>query len=150
MNLTEIIKHEHVELLRGVESIREAGDLIGATEDRVWRGRVDEVLEFLQHRLIPHARSEEEHLYPNVGRLMGSADATRTMTRDHVEVAELTRQLERAMEEPDPRMLRRLLYGLYHIITLHFAKEEEIYLPLLRSIPDDLGADLLEALEAHL
>jgi iron-sulfur cluster repair protein YtfE (RIC family) len=150
MNLTETIKHEHLELLRGVESIREAGDLIGVTEDRVWKARVNEVLEFLQHQLIPHAKGEDDLLYPNVGRLMGSPDATRTMSRDHVEVMELTHQLERGMEEPDQRMIRRLLYGLYHIIRLHFAKEEEIYLPLLGSLDAERAEDLLATLEAHL
>ncbi|MGZ9262923.1 MAG: hypothetical protein ACXW6V_25945, partial [Candidatus Binatia bacterium] len=27
--------------------------------------------------------------------------------------------------------LRRVLYGLYSVVKLHFAKEEEIYLPIL-------------------
>jgi hypothetical protein len=34
----------------------------------------------------------------------------------------------------DPRQadaLRRILYGLYALVKVHFAKEEEIYLPLL-------------------
>jgi hypothetical protein len=29
------------------------------------------------------------------------------------------------------RELRRVLYGLYALVKVHFAKEEEIYLPLL-------------------
>jgi hypothetical protein len=37
-----------------------------------------------------------------------------------------------ASRDPDlQRELQRTLYGLYAIIRLHFAKEEEVYLPLL-------------------
>ena len=46
---------------------------------------------------------------------------------------------------PDPdrrRELQRILYGLYAIIGLHFAKEEELYLPLL-----DAGLGSAEAAE---
>lgn len=34
--------------------------------------------------------------------------------------------------------LRRILYGLYTLVKVHFAEEEEIYLPLLE---DRLGED---------
>jgi hypothetical protein len=46
---------------------------------------------------------------------------------------------------PDPdrrRELQRILYGLYAIIRLHFAKEEELYLPVL-----DAGLGSAEAAE---
>ena len=46
---------------------------------------------------------------------------------------------------PDPdrrRELQRILYGLYAIIRLHFAKEEELYLPLV-----DAGLGSVEAAE---
>jgi hypothetical protein len=38
--------------------------------------------------------------------------------------------------------LRRVLYGLYGIVKLHFAKEEEVYLPLLdtRLTPEEAQA----------
>jgi hemerythrin-like domain-containing protein len=69
------------------------------------------------------------------------------MTRDHVEVARLTADLQRVRDSmrgvPDAalqRELQRILYGLYAIIRLHFDKEEEVYLPLL-----DAGLALAEA-----
>jgi iron-sulfur cluster repair protein YtfE (RIC family) len=46
------------------------------------------------------------------------------------------------------RELRRILYGLYALVKLHFAKEEEIYLPLLdRRLSSEEGRDLFEAME---
>lgn len=41
-----------------------------------------------------------------------------------------------------------MLYGLYAVIRLHFAKEEEIYLPLLDAnlTPDD-AADMFTTMQ---
>jgi hypothetical protein len=44
--------------------------------------------------------------------------------------------------------LRRILYGLYAIIKLHLAKEEEIYLPILElRLLDSAVNDLAAAME---
>jgi iron-sulfur cluster repair protein YtfE (RIC family) len=39
-------------------------------------------------------------------------------------------------ETTDIARLQELLYGLHALITVHFEKEEEIYLPLLDARPD--------------
>jgi iron-sulfur cluster repair protein YtfE (RIC family) len=90
----------------------------------------------LQAHLIPHAQAEEAALYPVVARLMGAPNGTATMTRDHVEVGRLTDELgalRAAWDDSAANRIeaRRLLYGLYALLRVHFAKEEEIYLPLL-------------------
>jgi len=90
---------------------------------------------------MPHVDAEEEVLYPAVARALGSPRATASMSQDRVEIRHLTEQLRifRArMFQPDFAMvtaneLRRVLYGLYSIVKLHFAKEEEVYLPILDS-----------------
>jgi hypothetical protein len=73
---------------------------------------------------------------------MGASAATATMSRDHVEVDHLTHELGRlrdrlarssAMPNELARELRRVLYGLYALVKVHFAKEEEVYLPLLEA-----------------
>jgi iron-sulfur cluster repair protein YtfE (RIC family) len=61
------------------------------------------------------------------------------MSRDHVEVRRLTEQLGwlrshgPLFDLEQMRNLRRVLYGLHTLLKVHFAKEEEIYLPLLES-----------------
>jgi len=35
------------------------------------------------------------------------------------------------VSESQQQALRRVLYGLYAVVTVHFAKEEEVYLPIL-------------------
>jgi iron-sulfur cluster repair protein YtfE (RIC family) len=39
-------------------------------------------------------------------------------------------------DRADVARLQELLYGLHALITVHFEKEEEIYLPLLDARPD--------------
>lgn len=131
MAASDPIREEHRHLQDGIEMLRQAGDHIGVRPRPEVLKEVKGVLEFLHDHLIPHAQVEDETLYPVVGRLMGAPDATLTMSRDHLEVIHLAGQLARAAEEWDEPMLRRLLYGLYHVIHLHFAKEEEVYLPLV-------------------
>ena len=61
------------------------------------------------------------------------------MSREHLEIAHRIRMLGSLLEEippegPGPEDLgdfRRILYGLDAILRLHFAQEEETYLPLL-------------------
>jgi hypothetical protein len=88
---------------------------------------------------------------------MGASDATATMSRDHVEVGRLTEELTRLRDrlagnapgDADAAALRRLLYGLYALVRVHFAKEEEVYLPLLDArLNADEAHSMFEAMEA--
>ncbi len=107
--------------------------------------------------LIPHAEAEDQALYPVVEKLMGAPGVTATMSRDHAEVGRLTEELAAlrfrltvgSVGEVQAKALRRVLYGLYALVKVHFAKEEEIYLPLLdgRLTPGAAG-EMFEAMEA--
>jgi iron-sulfur cluster repair protein YtfE (RIC family) len=143
MTITDHLRAEHDHLMAAIEELRQTGDLIGTVPHEAAQQGVERVLGFLHERLIPHAKSEEQFLYPEVARVLGSLRSTRTMARDHAEVKRLTAQLVRAAEENDEPMIRRLLYGLYHVIQLHFAKEEEIYLPILEEELDEAEAEEL-------
>jgi iron-sulfur cluster repair protein YtfE (RIC family) len=149
MTITDRLRAEHDHLMVGVEELRHTGDLIGTVGRDAAQEAVERAIGFLHERLIPHARSEEEFLYPVVARVLGSLRSTRTMVRDHTEVKRLTAQLVRAAEENDEAMMRRLLYGLYHMIRVHFAKEEEIYLPLLEEgLGEVKGEELWHSMHA--
>jgi iron-sulfur cluster repair protein YtfE (RIC family) len=140
-SLTESLREEHRELLPHIEGLRETGDSVGEASPESLRRGVDEAHEFLAHHLIPHAQAEERALYPAVAKAMGAAEATATMSRDHVEVSRLTEELGAlrsglsgdTLPTAQARELRRVLYGLYALVKAHFAKEEEIYLPILEA-----------------
>ena len=96
---------------------------------------VGRVLEFLRGTLLPHAEWEEQVLYTAVGELLGDARATAAMTRDHVAIGRMIESLGET-DTADIARLQELLYGLHALITVHFEKEEEVYLPLLDARPD--------------
>jgi iron-sulfur cluster repair protein YtfE (RIC family) len=155
--LTDPIRAEHAELRPHILQLRELADAVGELPLSLLRDGVAQAHAFLSRHLIPHAHAEDEALYPVVAQLMGAADATRTMSRDHTEVGRLTDQLatlHAVLEKDAPdaqqiKALRRVLYGLYAIVELHFAKEEEIYLPLLdRSLSKSAARDLFQAMHA--
>lgn len=133
------LRDEHQELRPHIEQLRQAADRVGAAPVDEVRRAVDEAHAFLLHHLIPHAQAEDQALYPVVARLMGAPEATATMRRDHVEVGRLCQELGNLrsrlaysdIDDDLARELRRVLYGLHALVNVHFAKEEEIYLPLL-------------------
>jgi hemerythrin-like domain-containing protein len=137
--ITQPLREEHKELIPHIERMRLVADAVGEVPPDQLRRMVDDAHDFLGGHLLPHAEAEERALYPVVARVIGGTEATGTMRRDHVEVSRLTEELRAlrnaiAAEPPSAaqeRELRRVLYGLYALVKVHFAKEEEVYLPLL-------------------
>jgi hemerythrin-like domain-containing protein len=154
--VTQPLRDEHKELFPHVEHLRTAADAVGNVPLGELRAAVDAAHDFLAHHLLPHAQAEEHALYPVVGKALGAPEATKTMSRDHVEVERLTGELGRLREaisrgDPSPdqvKDLRRLLYGLYALVSVHFAKEEEVYLPILdaRLSPQE-AREMFESME---
>ena len=132
---TEAFREEHRHLLVHVDQIRVAAGEVSdlAVEER--EAVVGRVLDFLRNMLLPHAEWEEQVLYTAVGELLGDAKATAIMSRDHVAIGRMVEALAETDLE-DIARLQELLYGLHALITVHFEKEEEIYLPLLDARPD--------------
>lgn len=148
------LREEHRTLLPHIERLRALADEVGQIDAPALRAKLDESYAFLTHDLVPHAKAEDAVVYPEVARLLGGPRATATMSRDHVAVVALTRELAtlRAFQgEPDAQRqkdLRRVLYGLHALVRTHFAKEEEIYVPLLDDrLTMGEGADLIGRME---
>jgi iron-sulfur cluster repair protein YtfE (RIC family) len=138
-SLTQPLRDEHQLLLPQIARLRAVADLVGVVPSAELRPQVAAVYHFLVEHLIPHAHAEDRALYPVVAEAMGSPQATATMRRDHVAVGELTADLgallaglsDAPLSQEQASALRRVLYGLFTLVSVHFAKEEEIYLPLL-------------------
>jgi len=147
--ITQPLRDEHRHLLPHVEHLRVAADAVGDAPADVVQQRAEESYEFLTQHLIPHAQAEERALYPVVGNVLGAPEATATMSRDHVEIGRLTEELGTLrteisggrIEQTQVEALRRVLYGLYTLVKVHFAKEEEVYLPLLDARLSPADAD---------
>lgn len=132
---TAEFREEHRHLMAHVDRIRLAGGEVRDLPPGERAALVTEVLDFLRGTLLPHAEWEEQVLYTAVGELLGDARATAAMTRDHVAIGRMIEALGET-DLADIARLQELLYGLHALITVHFEKEEEIYLPLLDARPD--------------
>ena len=149
---TEPIRAEHRELLPHVDELATSAKWIPTAPTPVVHERLVHALAFLQDELVPHARAEEETLYPAVEGCMQAPGATDTMSRDHVEVLRLVEELATLRDnladpptEAERDRIAAILHGLHAIVALHFAKEEEIYLPILdRCLTAETAAELFD------
>jgi soluble P-type ATPase/iron-sulfur cluster repair protein YtfE (RIC family) len=140
--LGRLYRDEHRLLLPEVDRLRRAADRLEELSPAEARRELLEIRTFLVEKLVPHEEKEDASVYPLVARRIGGHDPTAAMSRAHLEIAHLVRLYSRLLDElpevpagplapDDLRDLRRILYGLHAILRLHFAQEEELYLPLL-------------------
>lgn len=157
--LADFIRHEHNTLRPHVELIRIAADAVGDVPLPILRELTNTVLGFLVRELMPHTREERDVLYRTVEQATQSPTTTATMNREHLEVAKLADHLgdlhaltvaEAELSDRTIRDLRRVLYGLYALVNLHFQKEEEIFVDILdhRLSPTEKDV-LVAALSRH-
>ena len=127
------LKAEHDAVAGVVEQIRQVADMLSA--GRATSHPCLALMERIDSELLPHERADEELLVPLVDRALGGAAATATLSRTHAEIEHQVGRLRRLVErrstssprsEPEDVIeLRRLLYGLYAVLKLHNAQEEE-------------------------
>lgn len=144
---TEPFRQEHAELMQHIEHVaqaaREMPELSIEERDALRR----RITGFLRGSLVPHARAEEEILYPEWAKLVGFADAAVPMVHDHEAIVARLEQLE-AADAADVDALQELLYGLHALITVHFRKEEDLQLPVFDAHPDVAARVLAQMGEA--
>jgi hypothetical protein len=125
------LKVEHDAVLAVVEQIRAVADTLSTRNCDLAPAHM--LLVRLEGELLPHERADEARLLPLVGRALGSSDTTAAMSRTHAEIEHQVSRLRRLLSgldndnalPEDVVELRRLLYGLYAVLRLHNAQEEE-------------------------
>jgi heavy metal translocating P-type ATPase len=121
---------EHRAVRPVVEQIRTVADALTTAGSDLRPVRA--LLEQLETQLLPHERAEEAELLPIMTRALGGPDPTGALSRTHAEIEHQIARLRRVLDDLPPPAdaedvveLRRLLYGLYAIMRLHNAQEEE-------------------------
>ncbi len=145
---TEPLHEEHAELLEHIEHIRAVARGLDRQSADERRAALARVADFLRATLLPHARAEEEILYPEWSRLVGYEDAAVPMVHDHEAIVERVERLEQTDVE-DVQTLQELLYGLYALIAVHFRKEEDIQLPVFDEQPPEVVKGLIARMGAR-
>jgi iron-sulfur cluster repair protein YtfE (RIC family) len=135
MRPTEPFRHEHEELLEHIDHLAVAAREIPRLSEEERDALRNRILGFLRGTLMPHARAEEDVLYPEWAELVGFRDAAVPMVHDHEAIVARIERLE-AAEAGDVDTLQELLYGLYALISVHFRKEEDLQLPAFDAAPE--------------
>ena len=138
--LGQDLRVQHAASLAVVEEIRAVADRLTTQDADVTAAR--RLLDRLRTELLVHERADEEQLVPMVARALGPG-ATYALTRTHAEIEHQVARLARLLDDvPDDQAqpedlveLRRLLYGLYGVLRLHNAQEDETAFSLLPPAP---------------
>lgn len=135
-----VVRH-HRELATGLDERVEA--CLHLVEDeyliRAEQARVD-LLAFLRQELIPHARAEEQTLYPAAAARPEGAALVEGMLGEHRAIIELVGELSEAPSLVRAAGAARAVAALF---AVHLAKENDLVLPMLVNDPDVSLARLL-------
>ena len=136
---------EHDELRDAIGSLRDAADRLAIAPDQPALQAVTRAHSLLTDRILPHERAEETQLYPALAHLLGTGEATATMSRTHAEIQRLADRIGAHLELAQsggaiaPEQVDDLLaclYGLHALLRLHFVQEEENYFTLTKDEPE--------------
>ncbi len=141
--LTRRFSREHEAIWAAIRQLRQAADALGTLPPAEAMARARQIHRVLVEEVAPHERAEQEELYPAMDRVLGNGQATAALSRAHAEIAHQTRRLGQLLDEigdgePDQvdlADLRAVLYGLYAVLRLHTAQEDESYLSLAEGQP---------------
>ena len=137
-HLTERFVEEHRVIRAAIEQLRRTADTLGVDEDASSFVAVLEVHRVLVDVVLPHELAEDEVLYPALGRIMGANGSTAMMSRAHIEIRHQVRRLGQLIDDIGPGIadasdlveLRGILYGLWAVLRLHTAQEDEALMAL--------------------
>lgn len=146
-DLTSRVLAEHLGTLPLVERISSVADGLEPTAESL--AQVRALSTSLQTELLPHEHHEQTELFPAMDKLFGVPDSTAGLSRAHTEIELQTDRLARllngidgpTLHASDLPQLRRILYGLYGVLRLHNAQEEESLFSLLPAEQDQANMD---------
>lgn len=133
--LARRLRDEHDALRPHVERVRAVADRLDESDPAAAAIALGTLSAALHEHVLPHERVDERELHPELTAGLPGDDPLAAMSRSHSEIFHLVRMLDDLRADvaedglavelmPD---LRRVLYGLYAVLRLHFAQEEELY-----------------------
>jgi uncharacterized protein (DUF2249 family) len=135
------VEQHHAELA-GSLALRVEGLVAAAARanEGVARRAQQDLVAWLQHELVPHARAEEEAMYPHAQALAEGRLLVDGMLAEHATIAATVAELADATDVVRAAVAARALQTLFEV---HLAKENDLVLPLLLGAPDVSLSDVL-------
>lgn len=128
------LRQEHTALLPLLERLRAAAEGLDSTPPAQAREELAGLIEALEHQLIPHEKSDEDSLYPQLAQRLPGDDPLAALSLTHREIFRLTHLLGRMNADlsadatgASQAEIQRLLLRLDTLLSLHFVQEEELY-----------------------
>jgi uncharacterized protein (DUF2249 family)/iron-sulfur cluster repair protein YtfE (RIC family) len=135
------VEQHHAELA-GSLALRVEGLVAAAAHGNATvahRAQLD-LVDWLHHELVPHARAEEEAMYPHAQVLPEGRLLVDGMLAEHVTIADTVAEIRDATDVVRAAVAARALQTLFDV---HLAKENDLVLPLLLGAADVSLADVL-------
>jgi hypothetical protein len=151
--LPKVGHQHHAHILEMTDQFPEIADALlvdhGTTAD------LRHVQEFLQGTLLPHLEAAEAAIYPELERMFQNRHSMTPMRREHDELRRLISTYSGIVEHTSGETvpldralaLRRLLFGMYALIKVHLAEEEEYLRIVEHGVSEDAAAILAAAME---
>jgi heavy metal translocating P-type ATPase len=129
----QAVLDEHATMRSGTADLRRLADELGRVPPAIARADLEKTRAFIAAELLPHEADEDARLYPQLAPYIGGEDAVVAASREHAVVRVLARQFNGLVDALEPGGptgeelvgLRRVLYSLHAVLTLHRAGEEE-------------------------
>ena len=129
------LRARHRELTPRIQALPSLAARLDALPPEEARRALEATRDFLRDELMPNEREQERTAYPAVTAVLRDEEPTAALLQTHREIARLVRLFSRLVDrlseggdlEDEQRDLRRILYGLHAILTLHFAQEDELW-----------------------
>lgn len=135
MPLAEGLAKAHRTLRPRVGELAQLAEHLDSLPAEEARSRLLQLRVMLEKELLPHEAEEQQKAYPVLEQMLKEENPTGPLIHTHYEIRRLTRLLGRLIDHlpvqgpvaEDLHDLRRVLYGLHAVLTLHFSQEDELY-----------------------
>jgi heavy metal translocating P-type ATPase len=128
------LRQEHAALLPLLERLRTTAEGLASAPPAQAREEIAGLVEELERQLIPHERTDEDSLYPQLTQRLPGDDPLAALSHTHREIFRLARLLARMSADLSANAsgsslqdIQRQLLRLDTLLSLHFAQEDELY-----------------------
>ncbi len=129
------LRHDHVTLGRGLDSLRSIADSLDDAAPEIAAALIVEANTLVQQQVVKHERDDEGQVYPTIAKALADGHGLSAMSRAHREILHLARLLARLVEDlPSEKIDRylirdgqRVIESIEALVRIHMAQEEDIY-----------------------